>query len=407
MKVRIAVNPAAPLHVGSARTALLNWLLARCHRAHLLLRHDDLEAPDPTTPAAPAQDLRWLGLDWDAEIRQSERRPLYAAAIERLRAANRLYPCFESEEELNSKREARQRRSESTIYDRAMLKLTPEQRARAEAGGKRPYWRFLLSGIPAEWGDMVLGRQEVKLSAVSDPILVRADGTPLPALCSAVDDLDAGTTHVVRSQDHMEGTGIQIDPHGRPRRVHAARPSAGPLRAPAALAGHQGRPPAAARCGAQPAPPPRRRHRAFGARRHPRAPRHPYPARARHPRRDGAGLRPHGRRPYLPAVRPAPPAQDEPPRPAVAGVRRRAVPPATGRHPRLLAGRAGLARPAARSPRLVGGRDRHHHPTPGGRRPRPCCSTPRRRCRPNPGTAAPGTAGPPPWPASPAAPARP
>ena len=222
MKLRFAIPPKAPLNVGSARTALVNWLLARRHAAHFTLRLDDLETP---IPEASANDLRWLGLDWDEEIRQSARLPLYEAAMERLKASGRLYPCFESEEELNSKREARQRRNEATLYDRAMLKLTPDQRTRAEAGGKRPYWRFLLSGVPAEWGDMVLGRQEVKLSAISDPILVRADGTPLPALTSVVDDLDCGITHIVRSQDHAEGTGIQLDlmaalgavsTHGRP-----------------------------------------------------------------------------------------------------------------------------------------------------------------------------------------------
>ena len=208
MKLRFAIPPSAPLHVGQARIALLTWLLARRHHAPFTLRLDDLETP---IPDAPANDLAWLGLDWDTQLRQSTRTPLYEAAIERLKASGRLYPCFESEEELNSKREARQRRNEAPIYDRAMLKLTPDQRTRAEAGGKRPYWRFLLSGVPAEWGDMVLGRQEVKLSATSDPILVRADGTPLPALASTVDDLDLGITHIVRSQDHLEGTGIQLD----------------------------------------------------------------------------------------------------------------------------------------------------------------------------------------------------
>lgn len=209
MKLRYAANPGTPLHVGTARTALLNWLLARRHGGRFTLRHDDIDAPG--TPGSTEHDLRWLGLDWDECIRQSERLPLYEAAIERLKASGRLYPCFESDEELNAKRDQRQRRGEVALYDRAMLRMTQDQRARAEAGGKRPYWRFLLSGVPAEWGDMVLGRQEVKLTAISDPILVRADGTPLPALCSAVDDLERGITHVVRGQDHMDGTGIQID----------------------------------------------------------------------------------------------------------------------------------------------------------------------------------------------------
>ena len=216
MKLRLAPSPAALLHIGNARIALATWLLARRHGGHLTLRLDDLE--DRIRPGqlntqldALKQDLTWLGLDWDVAVVQTERQPHYAAAIEKLVASGRLYPCFESEEELTSKREQRQRRGQPSLYDRAMLKMTAEQRAAAEAGGKRPYWRFLLSGVPAQWGDMVLGRQEIKLSAVSDPILVRADGTPLPLLTAVVDDIQLGITHAVHGEDHLTATGIQLD----------------------------------------------------------------------------------------------------------------------------------------------------------------------------------------------------
>ncbi|MGI4954951.1 MAG: glutamate--tRNA ligase [Janthinobacterium lividum] len=212
MKVRLSPSPGALLHVGNARMALVAWLLARRHGGQVVLRLDDLdERTKPDQLDALQQDLAWLGLDWDAVIRQSEQQERYAAAIEKLKASGRLYPCFESEEELTSKREQRQRRNQATIYDRAMLKLTPEQRATAEAGGKRPYWRFLLSGVPTEWGDMVLGRQEVKLSAISDPVLVRADGMPMPLLTAVVDDIALGVTHAVHGEDHVTATGIQID----------------------------------------------------------------------------------------------------------------------------------------------------------------------------------------------------
>ena len=144
-------------------------------------------------------------------FRQSDRLERYAEAAERLKASGRLYPCFESEEELNAKREMRAKRHLPPIYDRAMLKLTPEQRAAAEAGGKKPYWRFLLSGVQAEWDDLVLGRRQVKLSAVSDPVLIRADGTPLYTFTSVVDDLDENITHIVRGEDHVTNTGLQLD----------------------------------------------------------------------------------------------------------------------------------------------------------------------------------------------------
>ena len=213
MKVRFAPSPTGLLHVGNARVALANYLLARRHGGQFLLRLDDTDKDrnKPEYEDAIQHDLRWLGIQWDEMFRQSDRLDRYEAAAEQLKASGRLYPCFESEEELNAKRELRARRHQPPLYDRAMLKLTPEQRAAAEAGGKRPYWRFLLSGYPAEWGDMVLGRREVKLSAVSDPVLIRADGTPLYTFTSVVDDLAEGITHIVRGEDHVTNTGVQLD----------------------------------------------------------------------------------------------------------------------------------------------------------------------------------------------------
>ena len=212
MKVRLSPSPHALLHVGNARMALLTWLLARRNGGKVVIRLDDGDGrARPDQLESLQQDLSWLGLDWDRLVRQSERQALYADAVERLKAAGRLYPCFESEEELNAKREHRQRRGQPTLYDRAMLKLTPEQRNAAEAGGKRPYWRFLLSGVPAEWGDMVQGRQSVKLSAVSDPVLVDAEGVPQPLLTAAVDDIELGITHALRGQDHLTASGIELE----------------------------------------------------------------------------------------------------------------------------------------------------------------------------------------------------
>jgi glutamyl-tRNA synthetase len=213
MKLRFAPTPNSNLHVGQARVALVNWLVARRNGGQFLLRLDDADAERcrPDYAEAIEHDLRWLGLDWDECVAQSTRRDRYAEAAAKLEAAGRLYPCFEGEEELAFKREQRQKQGKSPIYDRAMLKMTAAQRAQAEAGGKRPYFRFLLSGVLAEWGDMVLGRQHVKLSAVSDPVVIRADGTPLHSFASAVDDLELGVTHVIRDAGHLTNTGIQLD----------------------------------------------------------------------------------------------------------------------------------------------------------------------------------------------------
>jgi glutamyl-tRNA synthetase len=213
VKVRFAPSPTGYLHVGNARIALANALFARSQNGAFLLRIDDtdVERSRPEFEAAIRQDLQWLGIGWDEMFRQSDRVAAYAAAAEQLKAAGRLYPCFESEEELRFKRELRLKQGRAPVYDRAMLKMTAAQRAQAEAGGKSPYWRFLLSGESVTWDDGVLGHRIVKLPSVSDPVLIRADGTFLYTFTSVVDDLFAGVTHVIRGEDHVTNTGIQID----------------------------------------------------------------------------------------------------------------------------------------------------------------------------------------------------
>jgi len=213
MKVRFAPSPTGYLHVGNARIALANALFAKHAGAKFLLRLDDtdIERSRPEYEEAIRQDLAWLGIGWDETFRQADRTAAYEAAADRLRAAGRLYPCFESEEELNAKREQRRKRGLAPVYDRAMLKLTAEQRAQAEAGGKRPYWRFRMTDAEIRWKDLVLGERVVKLPTVSDPVLIRADGTPLYTFTSVVDDIFAGVSHVIRGEDHVTNTGVQID----------------------------------------------------------------------------------------------------------------------------------------------------------------------------------------------------
>ena len=214
MKLRFAPSPTGFLHVGNARLALMNALEARRRRGAFQLRFDDTDAArnrsDELIPAIET-DLAWLGIAWDESFRQSDRLDRYEAAADRLRAAGRLYPCFESEDELRAKREARIRARKPPVYDRGALRMTAEQRATAEANGKRPYWRFRLSDASVRWHDMASGAREVKLTAVSDPVLIRADGTPLYTFASVVDDLETGVTDIVRGEDHVTNTGVQID----------------------------------------------------------------------------------------------------------------------------------------------------------------------------------------------------
>jgi glutamyl-tRNA synthetase len=213
MKLRFAPSPTGLLHVGNARIAIANWCQARRHAGLFLLRLDDTdtERSRPEFAQAIEEDLRWLGLDWDDMIRQSDRLNHYAAAAARLKASGHLYPCLETEEELAFKREQRIRQGKPPLYDRAALRMTAEQLARAEANGKMPHWRFKLSGGQVEWQDGVLGRRSVKLPSLSDPVLIRADGSFLYTFTSVVDDLETSITDVVRGEDHVTNTGIQLD----------------------------------------------------------------------------------------------------------------------------------------------------------------------------------------------------
>jgi glutamyl-tRNA synthetase len=208
MKLRFAPSPTGYLHVGNARQALANALFAKRHGGVFQLRFDDTDQSRTRSaefePAIEA-DLRWLGLEWQESFRQTDRLAAYEAAAERLRASGRLYPCFESEEELKAKREARIRARKPPIYDRGA------QRATAEANGKTPHWRFKLADGPVFWIDLVGGRRDVKLSAISDPVLIRGDGTFLYSFASVVDDIETGVTHIIRGEDHVTNTGVQID----------------------------------------------------------------------------------------------------------------------------------------------------------------------------------------------------
>jgi glutamyl-tRNA synthetase len=221
-RVRFAQTSTGNLLISGVRVALANDLFARRTGGQLLLRLDDLDTDRSRSVYADQvmQDLRWFGIDWHTLFRPSERLALYQATIERLINDKFLYPCFESEEELKAKQEFRRKRNQSPVYDRAMLSLTEKQRQDAQAGGKRPHWRFKLSGRTLQWSDLILGPRQATLSAVSDPILVRADGSPTPILASVVDDLDFGTTHIIRGEDNAGNTAVQIELFevlGRPR----------------------------------------------------------------------------------------------------------------------------------------------------------------------------------------------
>jgi glutamyl-tRNA synthetase len=213
IRVRFATALTGHVSVGNARTALANHLFARRENGRMLLRLDDLHLERSRSVSADQviQDLGWFGIEWQESFCQSDRVGVYRDAIERLKRDKLIYPCFESDEELKAKQDFRRKRNQPTIYDRAMLSLSEGQRRALEAGGRRPHWRFKLSGRILEWNDLILGHRRAALSAVSDPIVVRADGTPAPILASVIDDIAYGTTHVIRGEDSAGNTAVQIE----------------------------------------------------------------------------------------------------------------------------------------------------------------------------------------------------
>ncbi|MDR3496108.1 MAG: glutamate--tRNA ligase [Ancalomicrobiaceae bacterium] len=211
--VRFAPSPTGMIHIGNVRTALLNWLYVLRAGGQFVLRYDDTDRERSREEfiTAIAEDLGWLGIDPHVIVWQSRRTGLYDAAVAKLKAEGRLYPCYETAEELERRRRLQLARGLPPIYDRAGLKLTAEERDRLEADGRRPHWRFRLDGRQVTWDDMVRGPQSVDTSSLSDPILVREDGSYLYTLPSIVDDIELGITHVIRGEDHVTNTGVQIE----------------------------------------------------------------------------------------------------------------------------------------------------------------------------------------------------
>jgi glutamyl-tRNA synthetase len=210
--VRFAPSPTGRLHAGNIRTALFNFLFARKTGGSLILRFDDTDKERSTEEFARGirEDLAWLGLGWREEVHQSDRFDRYAEAVAKLKASGRLYPAYETQEELEVKRKRQLARGRPPVYDRAALKLTAEEKAELEAEGRKPHWRFKLEQRDVVWDDLVRGRQHVDAVSLSDPVLVRADGTYLYTLPSVVDDIDLGVTHVIRGEDHVTNTAPQI-----------------------------------------------------------------------------------------------------------------------------------------------------------------------------------------------------
>lgn len=211
--VRFAPSPTGKLHVGNVRAALWNWLFARKEGGKFILRIDDTDRERSTAAYEDGirADLSWLGLRWDETFKQSERFGDYDVVSDALRAKGLLYPCYETAEELDRKRNLQRLRGLPPVYDRAALALTEAQKTALEAEGRRPHWRFKLSGETVRWNDLIRDETIVETASVSDPVLIREDGMYLYTLPSCIDDIDYAITHVIRGEDHVTNAGVQIE----------------------------------------------------------------------------------------------------------------------------------------------------------------------------------------------------
>lgn len=210
--VRFAPSPTGNIHIGNARTALVNWLVAVKSGGEFILRFDDtdLERSKEEYAQGIAADLDWLGIKPQRVEKQSARFEAYDAVAAKLKEMGRLYPCYETADELDRKRKRQRARGLPPVYDRAALGLSEEKKAELEAEGRKPHWRFKLDHKTVAWEDGVRGAQSIECDSVSDPVLVREDGTYLYTLPSVIDDIDMGVTMVIRGDDHVTNTAVQI-----------------------------------------------------------------------------------------------------------------------------------------------------------------------------------------------------
>lgn len=212
IKVRFAPSPTGYMHIGNTRTALFNWLLAKKLGGKFMLRIDDTDKlrSKEEYELSLRDSLQWLGLVWEEEARQSARFDRYNEVVKKLKAEGRIYACYETAEELEFMRKRLMNKGLPPIYDRKSLSLTADEIAAYEAEGRKPHYRFKLLDGEIKWNDMVRGEVKYEAHNLSDPIIIREDGSFLYHLPSVIDDVDFGITHIVRGEDHVTNTASQV-----------------------------------------------------------------------------------------------------------------------------------------------------------------------------------------------------
>jgi glutamyl-tRNA synthetase len=212
MLVRFAPSPTGLLHVGNLRTALMNYLFVKAQGGQFMLRIDDTdrERSRDEYEAGIKNELAWMGIAIDRFEKQSLRFDRYELAKQKLIEAGRLYACYETAEELDVKRKMLASRGLPPMYDRAGLKLTDGEKQQFEAEGRKPHWRFLMNHAPIQWQDLIRGAVSFDGANIADPVLFREDGVALFTLSTSVDDGEHGITHILRGEDHVTNTAVQV-----------------------------------------------------------------------------------------------------------------------------------------------------------------------------------------------------
>ena len=212
MRLRFAPSPTGFMHVGNARSAVLNWAYAKKNKGEFILRIDDTDKIRSKKDYEKniKENLRWLGLDWYKTFNQSSKYENYEINILKLKESGRIYPCFETEEELSLKRKSLLSSGKPPIYDRSSLKLTKKDIEKNLNEGKKPHWRFKLVDEIISWQDLIKGKVSFDSKNLSDPILIREDGSLLYHLPSVIDDIDEKITNIIRGEDHISNTAFHI-----------------------------------------------------------------------------------------------------------------------------------------------------------------------------------------------------
>ncbi len=212
MRCRFAPSPTGKIHIGNARSAILNWIFCKQNKGEFILRIDDTDQIRSSKEFENdiKSDLKWLGLTWKTTFNQSSRIEIYKEKIEILKKNKRLYPCFETEEELALKKKSLLSSGKPPIYDRSSLHLSEDEINQKIKSGKRPHWRFKLEKSEINWKDLIKGNVSFDPKNLSDPVLIREDETLLYHLPSVIDDIHENITHIIRGEDHIANTAYHI-----------------------------------------------------------------------------------------------------------------------------------------------------------------------------------------------------